>query len=103
MNGIPRVMCSMPSARNLTSTWQHLTTGRASAPWWQDAAHRADAILLTRGKIKFERPDGTVGASPGSGVTLWAAGDRADAALCRAAFAGLGTVWRPYLAARKTA
>lgn len=80
-----------------------LTPDRTSAPWWQDAAQRADAILLTRGKIKFERPDGTVGGSPGSGVTLWAAGDRADAALCRAAFAGLGTVWRPYLAARKTA
>lgn len=80
-----------------------LTPDRTSAPWWQDAAQRADAILLTRGKIKFERPDGSIGASPGSGVTLWAAGDRADAALCRAAFAGLGTVWRPYLGSRKRA
>lgn len=78
-----------------------LTPDRTSAPWWQDAASRADAILLTRGKVKFERPDGSVGKSPGAGVTLWAAGERADAALCRAAFAGLGTVWHPYLAARR--
>ncbi len=61
-----------------------LTPDRTSAPWWQDAADRADAILLTRGKVKFERPDGSVGGSPGSGVTLWAAGLRAVEALKRA-------------------
>ena len=38
------------------------------------------------------RPDGSVGAMPGAGVTLWAAGDRAVKALYRAA--SLGTVWR---------
>ena len=32
-----------------------LTPDRTSAPWWQDAAYRADAILFTRGKVKFER------------------------------------------------
>lgn len=69
-----------------------LTPDRTSAPWWQDAAARADAILLTRGKVKFLRPDGSVGAMPGAGVTLWAAGDRAVKALYRAA--SLGTVWR---------
>lgn len=78
-----------------------LTPDRTSAPWWQDAAERADAILLTRGKVKFERPDGSIGRSPGAGVTLWAAGDRASAALCRASFAGLGTVWHRYI--RRTA
>lgn len=77
-----------------------LTPDRTSAPWWQDAAEKADAILFTRGKIKFERPDGTIGGSPGSGVTLWAAGERAEAALCRASFAGLGTVWKPFTASR---
>lgn len=61
-----------------------LTPDRTSAPWWQDAADRADAILLTRGKVKFERPDGSIGGSPGSGVTLWAAGSRAVEALRRA-------------------
>ena len=71
-----------------------LTPDRTSAPWWQDAAERADAILLTRGKIKFERPDGSVGRSPGAGVTLWAAGDRAVSALRRAEAVGLGSVWQ---------
>jgi hypothetical protein len=71
-----------------------LTPDRTSAPWWQDAARKADAILLTRGKIKFERPDGSIGGSPGSGVTLWAAGEKAQTALSRAQDHGLGTMWR---------
>ena len=58
-----------------------LTPDRTGAPWWQDATAKADALLLTRGKVKFERPDGTIGKSPGCGVTLWAAGPRAVAAL----------------------
>lgn len=61
-----------------------LTPDRTSAPWWQDAADQADAILFTRGKVQFERPDGSIGKSPGSGVTLWAAGGRAVDALRRA-------------------
>ena len=60
-----------------------LTPDRTSAPWWQDAARRADAVFFFRGKIKFERPDGTVGKHPGHGTTLFASGDRAKAALCR--------------------
>ena len=70
-----------------------LTPDRTSAPWWQDAAHKADAILLTKGKVKFERPDGTVGKSPGSGVTLWAAGRQAVDALSHAQRHGLGVVF----------
>lgn len=69
-----------------------LTPDRTSAPWWQDAADRADAMLLTRGKIRFLRPDGSIGMSPGCGVTLWAAGSKA----CRALQTGsssLGSVW----------
>ena len=69
-----------------------LTPDRTSAPWWQDAADRADAMLLMRGKPRFIRPDGSEGKSPGSGVTLWAAGPRAVAALSRAE--SLGSVWR---------
>jgi hypothetical protein len=61
-----------------------LTPDRTSAPWWKFAAHRADAALFTYGKPKFIRPDHTVGKSPGHGVTLWAAGDRALQALLRA-------------------
>ena len=61
-----------------------LTPDRTSAPWWQDASERADAFMFTRGKIKFERPDGSIGKSPGSGVTLWVSGGRAVDALTRA-------------------
>ena len=72
-----------------------LTPDRTSAPWWQDAAEKCDAMLLTRGKVKFERPDGSIGKSPGSGVTLWAAGlTLACDALERAEKAGLGSMWR---------
>lgn len=70
-----------------------LTPDRTSAPWWQDAASSADAMLLTRGKIKFLRPDGSVGRSPGAGVTLWASGAEGCAALMRAEVQ-LGSVWR---------
>jgi hypothetical protein len=71
-----------------------LTPDRTSAPWWQDAATRAAMLLLTRGKIKFERPDGTTGNSPGAGVTLFAAGERGARALIAAQKAGLGSTWR---------
>lgn len=71
-----------------------LTPDRTSAPWWQDANRRADATLLIAGKVKFERPDGSIGKSPGTGTTLFAAGDRAVAALVRAESCGLGAVMR---------
>ncbi len=67
-----------------------LTPDRTSAPWWQDANRRADATLFVAGKVKFIRPDGTEGRSPGTGTTLFAAGQRAKAALIRAETAGLG-------------
>lgn len=71
-----------------------LTPDRTSAPWWQDANRRADATLFIAGKVKFERPDGTVGKSPGTGTTLFAAGQMAVEALIRAEAAGLGAVMR---------
>lgn len=58
-----------------------LTPDRTSAPWWQDAARKADAILFVGGKIRFERPDGTAGKSPSSGTTLFAVGAKAVEAL----------------------
>ena len=70
-----------------------LTPDRTSAPWWQNAAASADALLLTKGKPKFERPDGSIGKSPGHGVTLWASGGRATDALLRAEQTGFGTVF----------
>lgn len=71
-----------------------LTPDRTSAPWWQDANRRADATLFVAGKVRFLRPDGSEGKSPGNGTTLFAAGDRAVRALIRADKAGLGAFMR---------
>lgn len=70
-----------------------LAPDRTSAPWWQEAARRADAHLQIAGKVKFIRPDGTIGASPSSGTTLFAAGRRALLAIHRAQIMGLGTAF----------
>lgn len=67
-----------------------LTPDRSSAPWWQQAARRADAMLFVDGKIRFIRPDGTEGKSPSTGTTLFAAGRRGVEALARAEAHGLG-------------
>lgn len=69
-----------------------LTPDRTSAPWWQEANSRADATLFAAGKVKFERPDGTVGKSPGTGTTLFASGQHAVDALLRAQQHTLGVV-----------
>lgn len=60
-----------------------LVPDRTSAPWFQEYAPRADAILWVDGKIKFEKPDGTIGESPGTGTALFGAGERAASALIR--------------------
>lgn len=67
-----------------------LTPDRTSAPWWQDAARKSHAILFIAPKVKFERPDGSVGKSPGTGTTLFAVGVRGVLALERASNRGLG-------------
>ena len=67
-----------------------LVPDRTSAPWWQSAARRSDAILFVAGKIKVERPDGSVGKHPGNGTTLMAVGTRGRLALLNARQAGLG-------------
>lgn len=70
-----------------------LLPDRSSAPWWQEYAPRASAILMVSPKIKFERPDGSLGEQPGQGTTLFAAGPVAVAALDRAR--SLGAVFNP--------
>ena len=70
-----------------------LLPDRTSAPWWQEYAPRASAVLFIAPKVKFERPDGTIGEQPGTGTTLFAAGDRARSALMRAY--SLGAVFTP--------
>lgn len=71
-----------------------LLPDRTSAPWWQQFAPRADAILFVNGKIKFERPDGSRGEQPGNGTCLFAAGPIAVEALKRAELVGLGYMMR---------
>lgn len=66
-----------------------LVPDRTSAPWFQEFAPLADAICWVAPKIKFERPDGTIGKSPGTGTALLGVGERACAALDRC---GLGFV-----------
>ena len=70
-----------------------LLPDRTSAPWWQEFAPRSDAVLFVAPKIKFERQDGSIGEQPGTGTTLFAAGDRAAQALIRAS--SLGAVFVP--------
>lgn len=72
-----------------------LTPDRTSAPWWHAAARRADAWLFTAGKIRFLRPDGSEGRSPGTGTTLWAAGPQAWQGLRNAQRAGFGIMQVP--------
>lgn len=57
-----------------------LLPDRTSAPWWQWAAPQMDALLFVSPKIKFERPDGSIGEQPGSGTVLMARGASAVAA-----------------------
>ena len=60
-----------------------LVPDRTSAPWFQEAAPLADAILFVAPKIKFEQEDGSIGKSPGTGTALMAVGSRATRALIR--------------------
>lgn len=67
-----------------------LVPDRTSAPWWQDLADWADQIFFVSGKVKFIRPDGSLGASPSVGTTLLAMGKEACYALEAAERNGLG-------------
>lgn len=69
-----------------------LTPDRTSAPWWQEAYKKADAVLFVSPKIKFERPDGSLGRSPGNGTTLFASGYIGIQALKCAQQNGLGVL-----------
>lgn len=58
-----------------------LVPNRTGTDWWQDFAQRADGVLFIRGKVKFLRPDGTEGESPGYGNVLMAFGRKMAGAL----------------------
>lgn len=74
-----------------------LTPDRTSAPWFQEFACRVDLMLFLSPKVKFERPDGSVGKSPGSGTVLHAMGDQGVLALRRAAKRGAGLLVLPWM------
>lgn len=70
-----------------------LTPDRTSAPWWQAASKRATGVLFISPKVRFLKPDGTVGdSSPGTGTCLWAAGTLAGV-LLRSAAKELGSYY----------
>ena len=73
-----------------------LLPDRTSAPWWQEFAPKASAVLFVSPRVKFERPDGSIGEQPGTGTTLMAAGERGKVALLRAS--SLGQVFQPIAA-----
>jgi len=61
-----------------------LVPDRTSAPWFLEVARKVDSILFVSPKVKFERPDGTLGGSPSTGTALLAMGAPARAAVARA-------------------
>jgi hypothetical protein len=65
-----------------------LVPDRTSAPWFQDAAPHMDAVIFVSPKIKFERPDGSRGRSPGTGSVLMGIGERALLVLSSARLLG---------------
>lgn len=69
-----------------------LTPDRTSAPWFQEAWPRTDAVLFVREKIKFIRPDGSLGKRPGTGTALWAIGEKGRLAIANAARRGFGFI-----------
>lgn len=97
--------CNPPySGRNSKGLWleklaKHgtgiaLVPDRTSTDWWQDAAQKCDCLLMVKGKIKFEKPDGTTGDQPSNGTTLFGYGTEAINALFLAELNGLGVVLR---------
>lgn len=71
-----------------------LTPDRTSAPWFRKAWQKSDLVMFTP-KIKFMRPDGSLGKSPSNGTCLWAAGEQAKECLRRANIARLGILGVP--------
>jgi hypothetical protein len=65
-----------------------LVPDRTSAPWFQKAAPQMHEILFVREKIKFIRPDGSIGKQPGTGSALMAIGEKGVSALSNAAHLG---------------
>jgi hypothetical protein len=71
-----------------------LTPDRTSAPWFQGAWRRADAVMFAR-KTPFLLANGEKAGSPAFGTALWASGPRAVVALLRAERLGFGILALP--------
>lgn len=71
-----------------------LTPDRSSAPWWQNAALSAEAVLFVSRKIKFTPGPGNFSnwKQPGAGTTIFAWGEKGIKALFTAEENGLGIV-----------
>lgn len=65
-----------------------LVPDRTSAPWFRRYVPRGHHILFLSPKVKFERDDGSLGASPSTGTVLFGMGEHARKALWRAKFLG---------------
>lgn len=66
-----------------------LVFNRCDSSWFQDyVLGRADAIMFLRKRIRFLRPDGTQGDSPGAGSILIAYGGQNVESLARCRLAG---------------
>jgi len=97
------VWCNPPfGGRNALLPWAEkfvnngngliLTPDRTSAYWWQYLAEKCEYVLFVRGKIKFEKPDGTTGNSPANGTTIFSLGKNGENALKKASESGLGII-----------
>jgi hypothetical protein len=95
------VWCNPPfGGRNAIQKWidrmvEHgngiiLTPDRTSTEWWHYAAIKCHGMLFIKGKIKFIKPDGSLGLSPSTGTTLFAFGWQSLEALRRAEINKLG-------------
>lgn len=71
-----------------------LVPDRTSAPWFQKSFPKAEKVLFMP-KVKFIRPDGSLGKSPSNGTALLASGINACIDLRRAANRGLGILVNP--------
>lgn len=66
-----------------------LTPDRTSAPWFRKSWTKADYVMFLP-KVRFIKPDGTLGKSPSNGTALWSIGKHGTAALFEAQRNGLG-------------
>jgi hypothetical protein len=79
-----------------------LVPDRTSAPWFQWIFGHSQRALFVFPKVKFERPDGSLGKSPSTGTVLLSIGEQGAEALKRGHLNGLGMLaepqpWRRYL------